>query len=170
MYDADWPIWTYQEQLPPAKFVFDRTTGAGWRSTRSSPAAASSPDRAWRIRCCFRGSASIRICKVDGAVLLPGVEVARHVRLEERRRRSRLQLVEGMVIGEDPEADAKNFVRTDQGITLVTQERLDRLRRSCPDRRMRVLYVSTEVYPALKTGGLADVNAALPRALIGGRR
>ena len=23
LYDQDWPIWTYQEQLPPAKFVFD---------------------------------------------------------------------------------------------------------------------------------------------------
>lgn len=30
---------------------------------------------------------------------------------------------------------------------------------------MRVLYVSTEVFPALKTGGLADVNGALPAAL-----
>ena len=41
LYDRDWPVWTYQEQLPPAKFVFDSTAGAAWRSTRWCRAAAS---------------------------------------------------------------------------------------------------------------------------------
>jgi glucose-1-phosphate adenylyltransferase len=60
-------------------------------------------------------------------VLLPGVEVKRHARLKNVVVDSGCRIPEGLVIGHDAEADAKNFMRTEQGITLVTQERLDRL-------------------------------------------
>jgi glucose-1-phosphate adenylyltransferase len=127
MYDADWPIWTYQEQLPPAKFVFDQDDRRGM-----------AVDSIVSGGCIISGSrvansvlfSRVRVnsyCTVDGAVLLPGVELARHVRLKNVVVDRGCKLVEGMVIGEDAEADARNFVRTEQGITLVTQERLDRL-------------------------------------------
>ena len=52
LYDEDWPIWSYQEQLPPAKFVFERPTGPAWRSTRWYPAAVSSAGHRFGARCC----------------------------------------------------------------------------------------------------------------------
>jgi glucose-1-phosphate adenylyltransferase len=127
MYDADWPIWTYQEQLPPAKFVFDQDDRRGM-----------AVDSIVSGGCIISGSrvansvlfSRVRVnsyCTVDGAVLLPGVEVARHARLKNVVVDRGCRITEGMVIGEDPEADAKYFLRTDSGVTLVTQDRLDRI-------------------------------------------
>jgi glucose-1-phosphate adenylyltransferase len=127
MYDAEWPIWTYQEQLPPAKFVFDQDDRRG-----------TAIDSIVSGGCIVSGSrvansvlfSRVRInsyCAIEGAVLLPGVEVKRHVRLKNVVVDRGCRIPEGLAIGHDAEADAKNFVRTEQGITLVTQERLDRL-------------------------------------------
>jgi glucose-1-phosphate adenylyltransferase len=130
MYDADWPIWTYQEQLAPAKFVFDEEGRRGM-----------AVDSIVSGGCIISGShvsnsvlfSRVRIhsyCAVDGAVLLPGVEVGRRARLRNVVIDRGCRIPEGLVIGEDPEGDARNFLRTEQGVTLVTQERLDRLARS----------------------------------------
>jgi glucose-1-phosphate adenylyltransferase len=127
MYDADWPIWTYQEQLPPAKFVFDQDGRRGM-----------AVDSIVSGGCIISGSrvassvlfSRVRInsyCAVEGAVLLPGVEVKRHAQLKNVVVDRGCRIPEGLVIGHDAEADAKNFIRTEQGISLVTQERLDRL-------------------------------------------
>jgi glucose-1-phosphate adenylyltransferase len=127
MYDAEWPIWTYQEQLPPAKFVFDQDDRRGM-----------AVDSIVSGGCIVSGSrvansvlfSRVRInsyCAVEGAVLLPGVEIKRHARLRNVVVDRGCRIPEGMTIGHDPVADAKNFVRTEKGITLVTQERLDRL-------------------------------------------
>ncbi len=127
MYDEDWPIWTYQEQLPPAKFVFDQDDRRGM-----------AVDSIVSGGCIISGSrvansvlfSRVRVnsyCSVEGAVLLPGVEVARYARLRNVVVDRGCRITEGMVIGEDAEADARNFMRTDAGITLITQERLDRL-------------------------------------------
>ncbi|MBK8740318.1 MAG: glucose-1-phosphate adenylyltransferase [Betaproteobacteria bacterium] len=127
MYDADWPIWTYQEQLPPAKFVFDEDERRG-----------AAVDSIVSGGCIISGSrvansvlfSRVRInsySTVEGAVLLPGVEVKRHARLKNVVVDRGCRIPEGLAIGYDAAADARNFVRTEQGITLVTQERLDRL-------------------------------------------
>ena len=127
MYDAEWPIWTYQEQLPPAKFVFDQDDRRG-----------TAVDSIVSGGCIISGSrvansvlfSRVRInsyCAVDGAVLLPGVEVKRRARLTNVVVDRGCVIPEGTVIGEDAEQDAINFVRTDNGVTLVTQERIDRL-------------------------------------------
>ena len=127
MYDDSWPIWTYQEQLPPAKFVFDQDGRRGM-----------AVDSIVSGGCIVSGSrvarsvlfSKVRIhshCSVEGAVLLPGVEVRRHARLRNVVVDRGCRIPEGMAIGHDAPADAKNFLRTAQGITLVTQERLDRL-------------------------------------------
>jgi len=127
MYDEDWPIWTYQEQLAPAKFVFDEDDRRGM-----------AVDSIVSGGCIISGSrvansvlfSRVRVhsyCSVESAVLLPGVEVARHARLKNVVVDRGCKITEVMVIGEDAEADARNFLRTEQGITLVTQGRLDRL-------------------------------------------
>ena len=127
MYDPNWPIWTYQEQLPPAKFVFDQDDRRG-----------TAVDSIVSGGCVISGSrvarsllfSKVRInsyCEIEGAVLLPGVEVKRHAKLRNVVVDRGCRIPEGMVIGFDAEADARNFLRTDGGITLVTQEALKRL-------------------------------------------
>ena len=127
MYDADWPIWTYQEQLPPAKFVFDQEDRRG-----------TAVDSIVSGGCIISGSrvansvlfSRVRVnsyCAIDGAVLLPGVEVKRHARLTKVVVDRGCVIPEGMVIGENPADDEARFLRTESGVTLVTQERLERI-------------------------------------------
>ena len=66
-------------------------------------------------------------CAIDGAVLLPGVEVKRHARLTKVVVDRGCVIPEGRVIGENPDDDEARFLRTESGVTLVTQERLERI-------------------------------------------
>ena len=127
MYDTNWPIWTYQEQLPPAKFVFDNDGRRGMAvDSIVSGGCIISGSRVAKSVLFYRCRVN-SYCKVEGAVLLPGVEVGRHARLRKVVVDRGCRIPEGMVIGEDAVADAARFSRTDQGVTLVTQERLDHL-------------------------------------------
>ena len=127
MYDAEWPIWTYQEQLSPAKFVFDQDDrrGIAVNSIVSGGCIISGSRVANSVL--FSRVRVNSYCAVEGAVLLPGVEVMRHARLKNVVVDRGCRIPEGLEVGHDAEADEKRFVRTGQGITLVTQERLDRL-------------------------------------------
>jgi glucose-1-phosphate adenylyltransferase len=127
MYDKTWPILTYQEQLPPAKFVFnqDGRRGTALDSLVSGGCiiSGSTVDRSLLFSKCRVNS----YCKLQEAVLLPEVSVGRHARLTRVVIDRGCRIPEGMVIGEDPVADAQRFERTDKGITLVTAEMLARL-------------------------------------------
>jgi glucose-1-phosphate adenylyltransferase len=127
MYDRTWPILTYQEQLPPAKFVFNQEgrRGMALDSLVSGGCIISGAtvERSLLFSKCRVNS----YCKLQEAVLLPEVNVARHCRLTRVVIDHGCSIPEGMVIGEDPIADARRFERTDNGVTLVTREMLDRL-------------------------------------------
>jgi glucose-1-phosphate adenylyltransferase len=127
LYDRDWPIWTYSELTPPAKFVFD---DEGRRGTAVDSLVAGgtivSGSRVTRSVL----STNVRVhsfCAVKGAVLLPGVHVGRHVRLTDVVVDSGVHLPEGLVVGEDAEADARRFRRSARGVTLITQSMIDAL-------------------------------------------
>jgi glucose-1-phosphate adenylyltransferase len=123
LYDTHWPIWTYQPQLPPAKFVHN----AGDRRGMAIESLVSGG-------CIVSGSTNrsvlfsqVRVhsyAHVDSSVLLPGVEVGRGVRLTRVVADRGCQIPDGMVIGEDPAADAARFERTASGVTLVTRDML----------------------------------------------
>ena len=127
MYDKTWPILTYQEQLPPAKFVFnqDGRRGMALDSLVSGGCIISGAtvERSLLFSNCRVNSYS----KLEEAVLLPEVSVGRHARLTRVVIDRGCRIPEGMVIGEDPVEDARRFERTDKGITLITQEMLTRL-------------------------------------------
>ncbi len=127
MYDKNWPIWTYQEQLAPAKFVFDdeQRRGAAVDSLVSGGCIISGS--IVRRSVLFSGCRVNSYCTVEDGVLLPEVEVGRHARLKRVIVDHGCHVPEGLVIGEDAEADARRFTRTDGGVTLVTQEMLRRL-------------------------------------------
>ena len=126
LYDTHWPIWTYQPQLPPAKFVHNEPErrGTAIESLVSGGCIVSGS--------VFRSVlfSSVRVnshSAVNWAVLLPGVQVGRYARLNRVVVDRDCVIPDGMVIGEDAAADAQRFYRTETGITLVTQDMLDAL-------------------------------------------
>lgn len=127
LYDREWPIWTYQEQLPPAKFVPDESGRHGKTANVLISGA-----------CIVSGSdlteavlfSSVRVhsfCKISQAVILPQTEIGRGCRLHKVVIDRGCKIPEGMVIGEDAELDAQRFYRTDKGVVLVTSDMLAKL-------------------------------------------
>jgi glucose-1-phosphate adenylyltransferase len=127
MYDKQWPIWTYQEQLPPAKFVFHDKDRTG-EATDSIVSGG----------CLISGSSvnssvlfsNVRVhsyCSIEGAVIMPNVVVHRHAKLNNVVIDKGVQIPEGMEIGVDLELDQKRFFVSDKGIVLVTQEMLNKI-------------------------------------------
>lgn len=131
LYDQNWPIFTYQQQLPGAKFVFDDDGRRGHAvdSVISHGCIISGS----RVRQSLLSS-RVRInsyCEIDSAVLLPGVEVGRYARLKNVVVDSGTVIPSGMVIGEDPDEDAKRFFRTNNGVVLVNNTMLKSLEDRC---------------------------------------
>ena len=127
LYDRDWPIWTYAEIKPPAKFVHDEEGRRG--SAVSSLVAGDCiiSGAALRRSLLFTGVRANSYSSLDEAVVLPDCYVARHARLTKVVLDRGVQIPEGLVVGEDPELDAKRFRRTETGICLITQTMIDRL-------------------------------------------
>jgi glucose-1-phosphate adenylyltransferase len=126
LYDKHWPIWTYQQQLPPAKFVHnhDDRCGMAIESLVSGGCIISGHV----LRSVLFSSVRVHsYAKVKWAVLLPGVQVGRGAQLNRVVIDRGCDIPEGMVIGEDAELDAKRFHRSEHGITLVTREMLAKL-------------------------------------------
>jgi glucose-1-phosphate adenylyltransferase len=124
LYDTRWPIWTYQPQLPPAKFVHntDDRRGMAIESLVSGGCIVSGS--------VFRSVlfSQVRVhshSSVTWSVLLPGVTVGRGARLNRAVVDRGCQIPDGLVIGEDPVEDARRFHRTGKGVTLVTREMVD---------------------------------------------
>ena len=127
MYNRDWPVWTYQEQLPPAKFVFNDDGRRG-----------SAVDSLVSGGCIISGAAinrsvlfsKVRVhsyCDVQEAVVLPEVSIGRHCVLRKVVIDHGCQIPDGTHIGVDPQADAQRFHRTPGGVVLVTADMLARL-------------------------------------------
>ncbi|HEU4460842.1 MAG TPA: glucose-1-phosphate adenylyltransferase [Methylibium sp.] len=126
LYDTRWPIWTHQLQLPPAKFVHnsDDRRGSAIESVVSGGCIVSGA--------VFRSVlfSSVRVhsfTRVDWSVLMPLVKVGRHARINRAVIDRGCVIPEGLVIGEDPVADAERFHVSENGITLVTRDMLAKL-------------------------------------------
>jgi len=124
MYDRDWPIWTYQEQLAPAKFVHDDEgrRGMALNSLVSGGCIVSGSTVSNSVL--FSNILVRSYSVIDQAVILPDVHVGRHCRLSKVVIDRRCRIPEGLVIGEDPELDAKRFFRSESGVVLVTRKML----------------------------------------------
>jgi glucose-1-phosphate adenylyltransferase len=120
IYDEQWPIWTYQEQLPPAKFVFDDPDrrGAAIDSMVSGGCIISGSRVAHSLL--FSNVRVHDYSQVEGAVILPRVRVGERCVIRRAIIDSNSLIPDGMQIGVDPVADAERFYVTENGITLVT--------------------------------------------------
>jgi glucose-1-phosphate adenylyltransferase len=126
LYDTRWPIWTYQPQLPPAKFVHNQEDRRG--SAIESLVSGGCIISGAVFRSVLFSSARVHShAFVNWAVLLPSVQVGRGARLTRVVVDRGCQIPDGMVIGENADDDAARFYRSEQGITLVTREMLERL-------------------------------------------
>ena len=124
LYDRHWPIWTHQQQLPPAKFVSgDNRAGVAYDSLVSGG-------------CIVSGSVVERSllfsdvhvhdhCHIQDSVILPSVDVGRGVMLRRTIVDKRCRLPAGLVVGFDRAQDEKRFHVTEKGVTLITPEMLD---------------------------------------------
>jgi glucose-1-phosphate adenylyltransferase len=124
IYDHQWPIWTYQAQQPPAKFVLD---GEGRRgmAVNSMVAGGSIISGAYVSQSLL--SSDVRIEEssiIDGSVLLPGVTVGRRVKIRRCILDENCIVPDDMQIGHDPADDQRRFFVTRNGVTLVTQDML----------------------------------------------
>jgi glucose-1-phosphate adenylyltransferase len=127
IYDRDWPIWTYAEIKPPAKFVHDEEGRRG--SAVSSLVAGDCiiSGAALRKSLIFTGARVNSFSMLDEAVVLPDCYVGRNARLTRVVIDRGVRIPEGLVVGEDPELDEKRFRRSSGGVCLITQAMIDRL-------------------------------------------
>ncbi len=127
LYDRDWPIWTYGEITPPAKFVHDDEGRRGQAISSLVSGGCIVSGSSLRRALLFTGVRVNSYGSIENGVILPYVEVGRSARLKNVVIDAHVRIPEGLVVGEDPELDAKRFRRTDKGICLITQPMIDRL-------------------------------------------
>ncbi|GAA5162894.1 glucose-1-phosphate adenylyltransferase [Viridibacterium curvum] len=123
LYDTRWPIWTYQAQLPPAKFVHNEADRRGMaiESVVSGGCIVSGHVERTLL---FNNVRVHSHSHVSWSVVLPGVQIGRGARVHRAVIDRDCVIPDGMVIGEDAELDSKRFYRSENGITLVTRDML----------------------------------------------
>ncbi|MFW5927180.1 MAG: glucose-1-phosphate adenylyltransferase [Wenzhouxiangella sp.] len=135
LYDQEWPIWTYQEQWPPAKFVFDeaRRRGLAVDSMLSGGCIVSGASVRHSVLfsdvCIDEGS------RIEDAVVLPHTRIGRNCRVARAIINTGCRIPDGTMIGVDPAADAERYEISRDGVVLVTRDHLgQRPRRFDPGR------------------------------------
>jgi glucose-1-phosphate adenylyltransferase len=127
LFDRDWPIWTYAEITPPAKFVHDDVGRRGEAISSLVSGGCIVSGASAHNSLLHTGVHLHSYAQVQGAVILPYVDVGRRARLKNVVVDRGVRIPEGLVVGEDAEEDARRFRRTDRGICLITQAMIDKL-------------------------------------------
>ncbi|WP_414882960.1 glucose-1-phosphate adenylyltransferase [Sphingomonas sp. Leaf208] len=127
LYDRSWPLWTYSEVTPPAKFVHadDGRRGEAVSSLVSGDCIISGSSIHRSL--IFTGTRAHSYSMLDQAVILPHCVIGRGARLSKVVVDRGVEIPDGLVVGEDAESDAQRFRRTDNGVVLVTKSMIDRL-------------------------------------------
>lgn len=122
LYDKKWPMWTYQEQLPPAKFVWEEDNRRGTAINSVVSGGCIISGATVRRTVLFSNVRVHSYAEVVDSVLLPEVEVKRNCRIRKAIIDRGCTVPEGTVIGHSKADDeARGFRVTDKGITLVTR-------------------------------------------------
>jgi glucose-1-phosphate adenylyltransferase len=129
LYDETWPIWTYQAQLPPAKFVFDDDDRRGMAIDSMVSGGCIISGAEVRHSLLFSNVVLNAGASLHDCVVLPDVEVGKNCRLRKVVVDKFCRIPDGMVIGENPEEDAERFYVSPEGVVLVIPEMLGDRRR-----------------------------------------
>ncbi|MBF0217940.1 MAG: glucose-1-phosphate adenylyltransferase [Gammaproteobacteria bacterium] len=124
LYNRDWPIWTYQEQLPPAKFIFDDDNRRGMAVDSMVSGGCIISGAKLKRSLLFSNVTIHSYTTIEDSVVLPDVEVGRHCRIKKAIIDRWCKIPEGTIIGEDPVEDAKRFHISADGVVLVCPEML----------------------------------------------
>ncbi|HEX2797275.1 MAG TPA: sugar phosphate nucleotidyltransferase, partial [Immundisolibacter sp.] len=124
LYDTEWPIWTLQEQVPPAKFVFDDDGRRGMAVDSVVSGGCIISGATVRKSLLFTNVHIEAGAQVEECVVLPQVKIGEGCRIRRAIVERGCVIPPGMVIGEDPAADAQRFSVTPGGVTLVIPEML----------------------------------------------
>ena len=124
MYDVDWPIWSYQEQLPPAKFVFDNDGRRGVAIDSLVSGGCIVSGSKVRRSVLFYNVHVKDFSDIEDCVILPNVEIGNNVTLRRAIVEKRCRLPDGLTAGVDPVADRKRFHVTEGGVTVIVPESL----------------------------------------------
>jgi glucose-1-phosphate adenylyltransferase len=127
LYDQNWPIWTYGEITPPAKFVHDQEGRRGHALSSLVSGGCIVSGGELRRTLLFTGVRVNSYTTIENAVILPYVDIGRSARLTNVVVDRGVKIPQGLVIGEDPELDAQRFRRSEQGVCLITTPMIERL-------------------------------------------
>ncbi|MBW7934342.1 MAG: glucose-1-phosphate adenylyltransferase [Gemmatimonadaceae bacterium] len=126
LFDRDWPIWSYSEIIPPAKFVFDEHDRRGEAISSLVAGGCIVSGAQVKRSLLFTGVHVHSYANIENAVILPYTDIGRHARLRNVVIDHGVKIPDGLVVGEDPALDGQRFRRTASGICLITQPMLDR--------------------------------------------
>jgi glucose-1-phosphate adenylyltransferase len=127
LYETSWPIWTYAEIKPPAKFVHDMDGRRGEAISSLVSGDCIISGGSVRRSLLFTGVRVHSYAGLQEAVVLPECDIGRNARLSKVVLDRGVRIPEGLIVGEDPELDARRFRRTESGVCLITQPMIDAL-------------------------------------------
>jgi glucose-1-phosphate adenylyltransferase len=127
LYDRNWPIWTYAEITPPAKFVHDENGRRGMATSSLVSGGCIISGSRIDKSLLFTGVHAHSYSVLEHVVALPYADIARGARLKGVVIDRGVRIPAGLVVGEDPELDARRFRRSEKGICLITQAMIDQL-------------------------------------------
>jgi glucose-1-phosphate adenylyltransferase len=127
MYDQEWPIWTHQEQLPPAKFVFDEDGRRGMAIDSLVSGGCIVSGSTVRRSLLFSDVRVNAYCNIEDSVLLPNANVGSNVTLNRVIVDKNCKIPDGLVVGINPEEDRKRFHVSPNGVTLITPDMLGQM-------------------------------------------
>ena len=129
LYDEAWPIWTYQEQVPSAKFILDDERRRGLAINSMVAGGCIISGAVVRESLLFSSVMVDEQSEIRRSVVLPHVEIGRSCYIANAIIDEGCDIPHGMTIGRDREQDQKNFHVTENGVVLVTRSMLAALRR-----------------------------------------
>ena len=127
LYDRSWPLWTYSEVTPPAKFVHDSSGRRGEAVSSLVSGDCIISGSSIHRSLIFTGVRAHSFSQLEQAVILPRCTIGRGARLQKVVVDRGVSIPEGLIVGEDPVLDAQRFRRTDNGVCLITSAMIDRL-------------------------------------------
>ncbi|ODS24498.1 glucose-1-phosphate adenylyltransferase [Candidatus Endobugula sertula] len=124
LYDKNWPIWTYQEQVPPAKFVFNDDVRRGMAVDSMVSGGCIVSGAYVNHSLLFNNVEVDNQSQINDAVILPEVIIGKNCRINKTVIDKGAIIPDGTVVGENPEEDRQRFYVSPEGVTLITPDML----------------------------------------------
>ena len=127
LYDRNWPIWTYSELVPPAKFIHNEEgrRGSAFSSLVSGGCIISGSELENCIL--YTGVRTHSYAKLKGVIAMPYATIGRSAKLTNVIIDKGVSIPEGLVVGEDAALDAERFYRSEGGVCLITKTMIEAL-------------------------------------------